>query len=207
MVGNRGDVAFMQAMCSRICHDLSAPLGALNLAVEMLEDGWKSDGNDTLNLLTETVKDACLRLELYRCLVGFSAAPQKPALSQIRALLKNYTFKKKIQLHWAEENEREGLHARLLLSMILIAIESLPRGGEITIWPEHMSGSSTEKVVRAQGTPCLLKKDYSIALEDPNAILSADTSVIFYLKHLAAQSSQTVQTLFHKDQELILRVG
>ena len=206
MENSQRNIAFMQSMCSRICHDLAAPLGALSLAVEMLEDGGKTDDNGTFDLLSDTVKDACLRLDLFRFLVGFSAVSHRPSLNQIKVLLKNYTLKKKIQLHWMDEEEREGIYARLLLSLVLIAVESLPRGGEITIWPSRITGQSIEKIIRAQGVPCLLKKDYITALEDPEASVSSETSVIFYLKYLASQFGQTVQVEFQKDRELILRV-
>ncbi len=121
----------MYLMCSKICHDLATPLGAICLGLDMLPED--QDKDSPINLLKQSVTAAGHKLELFRCLTGYANTPDKPTLAEIHDLLFKQVDPSKYHLHWRvkETIDVKGMPARLILALIMIALDALPRGGEI----------------------------------------------------------------------------
>ena len=57
-------------LCSRICHDIISPVGALNNGLELLEEGGADE--DAMQLIQTSARNASARLQC--CRIAFGAA-------------------------------------------------------------------------------------------------------------------------------------
>jgi histidine phosphotransferase ChpT len=126
------DTKLSELLCARLCHDLASPLGAASAGIELLEDG--SDP-ETLELISASMSAATARLKFLRAALGpANDLPHLPRVlgDLIRAYLGG-AVTGGIALDWSSErSEIDREMARLLLNMVLIARDALPRGGRIT---------------------------------------------------------------------------
>src|SRR5690554_677879 len=57
-------------LCSRVCHDIISPVGAINNGLELLEEGGADE--DAMNLIRTSARNASARLQFAR--IAFGAA-------------------------------------------------------------------------------------------------------------------------------------
>jgi histidine phosphotransferase ChpT len=122
-------LALAQSVCTRLCHDLGGPVGALSGALEML------DGGDAA---AEVARDAARsidrRLRFWRAALGGpSGALDAAALAQLGEGL---TLGRRATLDLTglvPEFLIEATEAQPLLLAMLVGIESLPRGGVLRV--------------------------------------------------------------------------
>lgn len=120
-------------LASRLCHDLIGPLGAVDNGLELLaEEGALAE--EALALARRSAKRAASRLRFFR--YAFGAAGEDPGFGPAEAqlLAENLLHGSEIQLSWRADGE--GMPAgsgRLLLNLVLLGIDCLPRGGLLHI--------------------------------------------------------------------------
>jgi len=120
-------------LASRICHDLISPVGAINNAMELYDDGVTKE--DALELIRLSAASASARLQFAR--LAYGAAGSSGAQLDTNAaesVAQLYMEHEKSVLHW--QGTRRLLpknDVKLLLNLLLVANNSLPRGGDITI--------------------------------------------------------------------------
>lgn len=174
------DLQLMYLMCSRFCHDLAAPLSAISIGLEMLPDDESPDSPN--KILKFSVQSAINKLELMRCLCGYATSQDKPNLKDVRAIIEKSIDPTKITLKWLADASLniKGESVRLLIALIMIAIESLPRGGEITI--------NTDFSITLQGNLVKLNEEVVEAMTCNNSINNTSSrGVIGYFTHLLCQ--------------------
>lgn len=130
-MNDRPDTKLSELLCARLCHDLASPLGAAAAGLELLEAG--SDP-ETLSLVSASMAAATSRLKFLRATLGpANDLPHAP--KALGDLVRDYlggAVTGGIALDWASERpEIDGETARLLLNLVLIARDALPRGGRI----------------------------------------------------------------------------
>jgi histidine phosphotransferase ChpT len=125
-------------LCSRVCHDLISPVGAIVNGLEVLDDNPKPEDRDfALDLIRKSAKTTSARLQF--CRLAFGAAGSSGAqidLGDAQAMAKGHIEDGKITLAW---NLPRLLlpknRVKLLLNMLVIAQQTIPRGGTLTIDP------------------------------------------------------------------------
>ena len=141
-------------LCSRVCHDLSSPVGAIVNGLEVLEDA-KDEETKTfaLNLIKKSAGTASAKLQF--CRIAFGAAGSAGAqidLGDAEKIARGFLEDDKTKLAW---NLPRALmpknRVKLLLNMLLIAGQAIPRGGRITI-DAIGSGDTMGFKVAAAGT-------------------------------------------------------
>ena len=123
-------------LCSRVCHDLISPAGAILNGFEVLED---SDDEETrgfaLDLIRKSARTASARLQF--CRVAFGAAGSSTAhidLGDAEALTRGFVEAEKVRLSWNLPRAAvPKSRVRLLMNMILVAAQAIPRGGVLTV--------------------------------------------------------------------------
>jgi histidine phosphotransferase ChpT len=193
--------SLMYLMCSKICHDLATPLGAISLGLDMLPPCEETDS--PINLLKQSVSSAGHKLELFRCLTGYATSPDKPTLAEINELLTKQIDTSKYRLHWRPHTtiDVKGLPARLILALVMIALDSLPRGGEITL-EEDFS-------LKFSGSYCKINESILVALRGELSLEELNSRVIIgYFITLICQELGTQLTILHpKPNEIIFKLS
>jgi histidine phosphotransferase ChpT len=125
-------------LCSRVCHDLISPVGAIVNGLEVLDDNPKPDDREfALELIRKSAKTASARLQF--CRLAFGAAGSSSAqidLGDAQNMARGHLEDAKTTIAW---NLPRVLLAKnrvkLLLNMMVIAQQTIPRGGVITVDP------------------------------------------------------------------------
>jgi histidine phosphotransferase ChpT len=125
-------------LCSRVCHDLISPVGAIVNGLEVLDDNPKPDDREfALDLIRKSAKTASARLQF--CRLAFGAAGSSGAqidLGDALNMAKGHLEDGKTTIAW---NLPRVLlpknRVKLLLNMLVIAQQTIPRGGMITVDP------------------------------------------------------------------------
>jgi histidine phosphotransferase ChpT len=125
-------------LCSRVCHDLISPVGAIVNGLEVLDDNPKPEDRDfALDLIRKSAKTASARLQF--CRLAFGAAGSSGAqidLGDAQNMAKGHIEDGKVTLTW---NLPRLLlpknRVKLLLNMLVVAQQTIPRGGTLAIDP------------------------------------------------------------------------
>ena len=124
-------------LCSRVCHDLISPAGAIVNGLEVLEDKGSDEETKTfaLDLIKKSAKTASARLQF--CRLAFGAAGSAGAqidLGDAQTMARGHLEDGKTSITW---NLPRILLAKnrvkLLLNMMVIAQQTIPRGGVLTV--------------------------------------------------------------------------
>jgi len=148
---NRVSPADLAALLSaRLCHDLIGPIGAMTSAVSVFDDPDAADmRDDAVDLIRDSAEKARARLEFSRLAFGAGgSAPGVIELPALKRLAGDMYDGGKTRLEWRVEGG--GLPkraARVLLNLVLLAVESTPRGGEARIEASESGGESRLRVV------------------------------------------------------------
>jgi histidine phosphotransferase ChpT len=125
-------------LCSRVCHDLISPVGAIVNGLEVLDDDPKPEDREfALDLIRKSAKTASARLQF--CRLAFGAAGSAGAqidLGDAQAMARGHIEDGKVSISW---NLPRILlpknRVKLLLNMMVIAQQTIPRGGTLTVDP------------------------------------------------------------------------
>jgi histidine phosphotransferase ChpT len=125
-------------LCSRVCHDLISPVGAIVNGLEVLDDNPKPEDRDfALDLIRKSAKTASARLQF--CRLAFGAAGSSGAqidLGDAQTMARGHIEDGKTTIAW---NLPRLLlpknRVKLLLNMLVIAQQTIPRGGTLTVDP------------------------------------------------------------------------
>src|SRR6201981_1913589 len=125
-------------LCSRVCHDLISPVGAIVNGLEVLDDNPKPEDREfALELIRKSAKTASARLQF--CRLAFGAAGSAGAqidLGDAQAMARGHIEDGKVSITW---NLPRILlpknRVKLLLNMLVIAQQTIPRGGMLTVDP------------------------------------------------------------------------
>ena len=123
-------------LCARICHDLVSPVGALGTALEILDDDANADmHDDALTLVKSSSRKASAKLKYLRLALGAAgSAPGIIATEEIRQLASDMYDDAKPELVFDFESDGvEKARARLLLNLLMLGVQSVPRGGTVTL--------------------------------------------------------------------------
>ena len=122
-------------LCSRVCHDLISPVGAIVNGMEVLEEtDDESTKTFALDLIKKSADQASARLQF--CRLAFGAAGSAGAeidLGDAEKLARGFFEDEKVRLGWQLPRMLMGKNrVKLLLNLLIIAAQIIPRGGTIT---------------------------------------------------------------------------
>ncbi|HEU0310487.1 MAG TPA: histidine phosphotransferase family protein [Sphingomicrobium sp.] len=152
-------VELASLLCSRLCHDLLSPVGALNNGIELLADEQDPDMRERcLELLAESARATANKLKFFRLAFGAGGGfGDEIDTREARTALEGiYGADKQTELGWMVADEKLPKGAvKLLLNLAMIAGDALVRGGRLDVGAERRGGS-LELVIRAEGPRILL---------------------------------------------------
>jgi histidine phosphotransferase ChpT len=125
-------------LCSRVCHDLISPVGAIANGLEVMEEGKDEETSKfAMELIKKSARTASAKLQF--CRIAFGAAGSAGAqidTGDAEKVTRGLMEDDKTKIGW---NLPRVLMAKnrvkLLLNMMLLAAQSIPRGGQLTVDP------------------------------------------------------------------------
>jgi histidine phosphotransferase ChpT len=195
-------------LCSRLCHDLLSPVGALSNGIELLRDeGDPEMRQRCLELLEQSARISTDKLKFFRLAYGAAggfgdSVPTEEPRELVRALVANNG---RIALEWDVREEQLPKPAvKVLLNLAAIAIDALPRGGRLDIGAERREGAS-EIAVRAAGDKIAFDETIGSALDGslPSGDLSGRTAPAYMIRQIAEAAGGGVQYAL-SDESLVM---
>lgn len=197
-----------ELLCSRICHDLSGPVGAAAAGAELIAEAGGDD--ETLALVSTSASAASARLAYMRAAFGFGTQPQRAQM--LRTLIEKYFGSltqgelSPLKLEWRiAEAELTGDAARLLLNLVMTARDALPRGGVVAV-----DGKRVENVwsisVLATGEGVRLAEEAHEVLVDGATATGPRGAQALLLRILSARLGITLKSRID-DTSIMLTVG
>lgn len=144
------DLRVLELLCARVAHDLINPMGAVANGLEALEEGDASLGDDALRLCRESTQRATTLLQVVRSAYGTAGSQTSFTPQAARDLAAAFLAGGRWTLDWPARDlpGRPGL-GKLLLNLVLLASEALPRGGRIAVGLEQGPAGVTLAVTAA----------------------------------------------------------
>jgi histidine phosphotransferase ChpT len=194
-------------LCSRVCHDIISPVGAINNGLELLDEGGADE--DAMNLIRASARNASARLQFAR--IAFGAAGSAGMLidtGDAEAVAIAFLKNEKPELIW---NGARALlpknKVKLLLNLILIANGAIPRGGRITVTLEDLE--SAPKFTLAASGPMVRVPPKFLEMHSgnkPEEAIDAHAVQPYYTLLLAREAGMTI-AIRATAEEILLSVA
>ena len=193
-------------LSSRVCHDLISPVGAIVNGLEVLDDNPKPEDREfALDLIRKSAKTASARLQF--CRLAFGAAGSSGAqidLGDAQTMARGHFEDGKVAIAW---NLPRLLlpknRVKLLLNMLIIAQQTIPRGGTLTINPLGDGETMSFRIVAA-GLNARLPQNIADLLS-ASATASGDAHTVQpYYTRLLAQACGLNVTLSSEGETVVV---
>jgi histidine phosphotransferase ChpT len=152
-------VDFASLLCSRLCHDLMSPVGALNNGIELMADEQDPEMKERcVELLADSARATANKLKFFRLAFGAGGgfADLIDANEARIALEGIFGAERRIELGWMVAPEKLSKGAmKLLLNLAMIAGDALVRGGRLDVGAET-TGAGLEIAIRGEGPKVVL---------------------------------------------------
>lgn len=141
-------------LCSRLCHDMLSPVGALSNGLELLADEKDPEmRRRCFELLEQSARISTDKLKFFRLAYGAAGGfgDEVPTDEPRRLIEGLVAANERIELQWVMGDASLPKPAvKVLLNLAAIAVDALVRGGTLAVGAERRDGA-TEIAVRAAG--------------------------------------------------------
>jgi histidine phosphotransferase ChpT len=203
------EVDLASLLCSRLCHDLLSPVGAMNNGLELLADEHDPEMRQRcMDLLAESAKSAADKLKFFRLAFGAaggfgSDVDPNEAKAVIEPLV---TSSGRTTLEWAVPAGLMPKRAiKILLNLVLLANDALVRGGTLFVGAESRD-KEQEIVIRANGPRIVMDaaiRDTLAGALDPSMVDSR-TAAAWMVVNLAKRGGGLVQIAEPDPEHLVI---
>jgi histidine phosphotransferase ChpT len=162
-----------ELLCTRLCHDLTGPIGAVNNGAEFLkEEGGHMQGQ-AVDLIVSSAGEAVTRLQFYRRAYGRINDDGEASLTDHKLACEDFFRGTKIRLDWPDmHTDASGVSisrkmGRIILNLMIIVSSTLIRGGTVTVRVEAAQDAGfTEKhiTLAAEGPSLKWEQELELAL-------------------------------------------
>ena len=198
---------FSALLCSRLCHDLLSPVGAMNNGLELLADETDPAMREqVLELLGDSARAAASKLKFFR--LAFGAAGGYGAeidTGEAKLALEGLVNAEgKIALGWMVSEPKLPKDAvKLLLNIAMIAGDGLVRGGRLDVGAERGAGG-LEMVIRAEGPRLMIDPAIREVLANGAQEIEPRTSAAYLAHSLAAKEGGAIQISAPDEQHIVI---
>ncbi len=201
------DLDLAALLCSRVCHDVISPVGAIANGLELYDDPEMDDATrqTALDMVRSSARTASAKLKF--CRIAFGAAGSAGAsidMSEAGETAKGFVAAEKVKLDWqAPRENRPKQQVKLALNMLLIAMACVPRGGLVTI-----SVDGDVFTARAQGDRAKLPEALAQVIEGTTDLSVLDARLVqpYYAK-LLAQSAGLTLTMAMDGEDVVVKAA
>lgn len=146
-----------EQLCTRLCHDLTGPIGAVNNGAEFLAEEGFNLQSQAVELITSSAFSAVARLQFYRVAYGRVKEHGEASIADHQRLAQDFFLDSKITLVWHDQyTDAAGVSfsqrmIRLLFNLLIIASSALLKGGKIEVKLETHGDNHTVIEINATG--------------------------------------------------------
>ena len=185
-----------EMLCTRFCHDIIGPVGALSNGAEYLRDEMKNSSSMAADLIESSSKEAVARVQYYRQAYGHAANTSPASLTEMKGLAVNYFAGGKIKLNWSDKYTDMSNIAvtqtqkKLLLNVLIVAAAALIRGGRIDF---EISGN--QAIFTASGEKAALHENFRLCLDGKLSEEQIDARLIqcYYTYLLSGEANAQIK--------------
>ncbi len=195
-MADSNDRRIAELLCSKLCHDLISPVGAVNNGLELLGED-RSMWDEAVALIGQSGRQAAARLSFFRVAFGGAGHGEPITAEDAAGLTADYFAGSKITLAWTSPvpmpaNTMPRSRAKLLLNLVLLAAETLPRGGEVGA---SLGEAANSFSVSSRGEGCRLTDAAAACLagRTPAEILETRDVVPYLCRALAESEGLTIE--------------
>jgi histidine phosphotransferase ChpT len=137
-------------IASRVCHDIISPVGAIVNGLEVLEEE-KDESMRTFaqDLVQKSARQASAKLQFSRIAFGASGgAGSELDMADAGRVAAGLMEREKAELDWqVKAGMLPKTQAKLLMNLLIIALNCVARGGTITVTADQEDGETVLRVV------------------------------------------------------------
>jgi histidine phosphotransferase ChpT len=196
MIFNLSAADLAALLCSKVCHDIISPVGAINNGLELLEEGGADE--DAMNLIKQSARTASSRLQFARIAFGAAgSAGVQIDTGDANMVANQYMKGEKAEFTW--EGPRVLMpknKVKLILNMMLVANGAIPRGGNLSVKLEEPE-TNLKITLRAAG-PMLRVPPKFLELHatgTPSEPIDAHSIQAYYTLLLANEAKMTINII------------
>ncbi|MCE2926103.1 MAG: hypothetical protein LW823_00430 [Rickettsiales bacterium] len=133
------ELRIAELLCTRLCHDLTGPIGAVNNGAEFLSEEGAAMQSQAVELITTSAFSAVTRLQFYRMAYGNVKDHGEANLSEKQRIATDFFTGSKITLDWPDSHTEAAdvsisvKMSRLIFNLLIVASSTLIRGGTIAV--------------------------------------------------------------------------
>ena len=198
---------FSALLCSRLCHDLLSPVGAMNNGLELLADETDPAMRDqVIELLGDSARAAASKLKFFRLAFGAAGGyGTEIDTGEAKAALAGLVGAEgKVELGWMVAEPKLPKDAvKLLLNIAMIAGDGLVRGGRLDVGAEKGAGG-LEMVIRAEGPRLMIDPVIREVLANGADDVEPRTSAAYLAHSLASKEGGSIQISAPDDGHIVI---
>lgn len=193
------ELKLAEMLATRLCHDLTGPIGAVNNGAEFLDEEGFDMQNEAVQLILSSAHEAVNRLQFYRQAYGRVGDTGEACLADQKKVASDFFGATKVKLDWPDSHtDASGVSvsqkmARLLLNLLIIGGASLIKGGTLSV---RVSQTEANKELRVTAAGEVIKMDPDVASilqgKGDSVTLSPKTAQPLLAMKLAEESGATV---------------
>jgi len=183
-------------LCSRVCHDIISPVGAINNGLELLDEGGAD--SDAMDLIRTSALNASVRLKFARLAFGASGSVGASIdTGEAEKAAKDFAAaEKKTEVTWSGPRAIIAKNrVKLLLNLFLIAYGAIPRGGSIEITLENPEFDAIFTLVAKGRMMRVPPKLVELLSGTPEEAIDAHSIQPYYTVLLAEEAGMTIDVV------------
>ena len=159
-----------ELLCSKICHDLINPVGAINNGMELLSDLGTDIQGASMTLIKDSACQDSQRLEYFRLAFGGWGGGEEATteFGLVRQVIGTSAAENNMELSWRtkpdDTEQIEKYKGKLILGLVLLAEECVRRTAALDIFLE-LTADNFQTVVAVSGDRCGLHPETRTGFE------------------------------------------
>lgn len=197
-----------EMLCTRLCHDLTGPIGAVNNGAEFLDDEGFDMQNEAVKLIVSSAHEAVNRLQFYRQAYGRVSDSGEACLEDKKKLAADFFSGTKVTLDWPDAHtDASGVSisqkmARLILNLLIVTGASLIRGGTLSVRLSSVDGGDKQVLITGVGDTVKFDPETLTILKGDadEKLLSPKTAQLFLAAKIAGEVGAKLELDVHGDR-------
>jgi len=207
-ISRLSDIDLASLLCSRVCHDIISPVGAIANGLELMDDPDTDAAMKAtaLDMVRSSAKTATAKLKF--CRIAFGASGSAGAhidLGEAGETARAFVGDEKIKLDWqAPRENRPKAEVKLLLNMLLLGMAGIPRGGLVTV-----SVDGRRFKVSAKGERAKVPQAMADVLLGVTPLEAIDARLVqpYYTRVIAQSANLAIDMVLQGEDTVVVSAG